>query len=118
MSAVDYTELDCKLFVGSAPALGSAEDLRDAVAAAVGGAVDHFQVEAGGLGVIVGDNEDADPGEPGDFLALPYIAEVYFAPDSDHAARVAAVAGLMAALRSRGAAVEAACDYEDELPGR
>jgi hypothetical protein len=121
MSEVDYTELDCKLFVGVTRGVASAEQLRDAVAAAIAGTVDHLAVEADEVGVIVGDNEDADdsvdPSDSDAFLALPFLAEVYFAPAAGRAERVARVSELIMALRARGATVVPASDYEDELPG-
>lgn len=120
MSAIDYTEMDCKLFVGRAPGVETLEELLAAVAAAVGGSVDHLEVESGAMGVMVGANDDADESADPDardaFLSLPFLAEVYFAPDTEHGERVARVSELMTHLRSRGPRVVAASDYEDELP--
>jgi hypothetical protein len=120
MSLVDYSELDCKLFVGAVAGLETVEALLDAVSGMIGGTIYHRQVESGSLGVIVGDNDDADegvdPDDPDAFLALPFLVEIYFSPPTPHAERVAAVSELVTTLRTRGSTVVAACDYEGELP--
>jgi hypothetical protein len=121
MSSVDYSELDCKLFVGAADGIGTVDDVLDSITGLIDGTAFHRQVETHSLGVIVGDNDDADedvdPDDPDGFLALPFVVEIYFTPDTDHSKRVASVSNLITDLRSRGATVVAACDYEDELPG-
>jgi hypothetical protein len=86
------------------------------VAAILNGQIDIWTVEADGLVADVRPNEDAE-GDATDFIHYPYTVEV--ATQSleleDYLSRVGAV---MNALHAEGAAVVAACDWEDVLPGR
>ncbi|WP_053227258.1 hypothetical protein [Solirubrobacter soli] len=97
----------------------STDELRAAVAAAVGGTVDDYGVQAPGFDFPVDEHDDYSPDArrtfPGGFLHFQYAVEVL--PERDEPP-LTTVGGLLEALWARGWAAVAVCDYEDQLPHR
>ncbi|HEX6420544.1 MAG TPA: hypothetical protein VFZ77_18735 [Acidimicrobiales bacterium] len=111
-------ELYCKVYV-VAPGL---DELRDRVAAAVGGEVTIRTVEGDELLVDVLRNDEYDEaraaGGEGDFLYFPFLLEVEPSDDADLDGFVRAVASLLDTLRATGYDFVTSADFEEMLPGR
>ncbi len=106
-------DLYTKLFVN----MNTTHDvLLQRVATILNGRIDLWTVEADSLAADVRPNEEAECNAT-DFIHYPYTVEVISQglELEEYLGRVGAV---MNALHTEGAAVVAACDWEDLLPGR
>jgi hypothetical protein len=94
----------------------SVDELREAVAAAVGGSTDAYGVQAPGFELLVEEADDHSPDAkrkfPGGFIHFRFHVEVL----PEEGVPVALVAGLLEALWGHGWAAVVVCEYEDQLP--
>lgn len=103
----------CRIHVDGPASL---DELRRAVADAVGGSADDYGVRAPGVELPVEEADDHSPDAkrafPGGFLHFRYTVEVL----PDEGVPVELAGELLEALWRRGWAAVAVCDYEDRLP--
>lgn len=102
----------CRLYIDRA----SAEEVSALLVTLLGGAFVRRDLAAPPFDVTVEQNPDRAEVPTDDFITWPVTVEVEVAPDTRPAVVVDTLTRILQALRSRGARVVAACDYEDELP--
>jgi hypothetical protein len=99
---------------------GDRGELREALAAATGGAADPYGVETEQAAIDVKDWDEHATGAkrdfPDGFLWFPFSVEPLWNDGVTLDGAVAFVAGLLDAVWARGWAAVAVCDYEDRLP--
>ena len=107
-------DLYCKVYVAGAPDIAA---LKALVADTAGTAVERRTVRTALLEVDVFDQSRHVPAEAGDdFVRWPYYLEIEAADDQvTFDAFLAAIAGLLNGLRTRGLRVMASCDFEEQL---